>query len=952
MAASGKDIFEQKGESKSHLPPTKATIVGFFAGTGVSSIEHADNANGSKNSSLRMREFKNFDDFLKRYNLFLQVTEKEKKVTGKDQKATPQDKKREAQDQKAAEQEKKKQPRNKSAFEKIFYKNNSFTKNVIVFIEEPPEVRYYNREGYEYHLTPEQTQQFIAWRTARKEQKSSRPSNISGLTEEELVYIAKNWFPAILSGSDAAFTSLSNLPQSDDTTNTTVHSYSGCDYYATSPLKGVFAYGVEHPANDLYQKIIDQAKTNDKINVHLVGHSRGCMSIIQLVQKINADPALKAKVNFVLDLRDPVPGNLLNTANLKTNHFIAEQLKILKQASNVKLNVTISMQEPLAMAFSAMIPEGVETQAEPLPIGHAGQETDTSLEDLRHFETDEVTEKHLAASAIPPTAPLLPRELLAPSLATVRTSPNYDTNNEAHRKKYLADCANYKAALKEYNERLKTRKYYHFLLMHLLGGVKSRILMLENGISLSDESSKTPDREHLLLKYRAEQYRLYEKALANYLACPAICPKKEVRQLHFGGKYKANDAAQIRSDNPTQRQLGQGRVFINAKHAEVYHQFHPGQPLDPNPIFLYEFHGERPELKYSHILNVRILELLNHPKKHAEEEKKGSPENVTPADNRWIDDIEKENAGQMEKKSLAYLYELNELRHRILVLSTQPLSENIKWINDALHLKATNYNDVLFIYRNVITAIDNKMQQLLQDNNIKNAIPSLPAIKDPHHLLSAVPFEKFQNLDQHLNEKLRLAQLPSLDMKKANIHTYPDAPTIPPKSELEKLREKILFTYACSSSQAIDCLNQLVKPKITNDKELNFARLKVLDAIRQQNPTAGISQTTPKEDVNAALSLFHNFYAKRIQQKQQYNSFLGKFTIMSAQLKFEAVKAVQAIIKGEKVKLSDNIIAALNDGSLGKFIKLYTNYLPPELQERLKDNSPSQTATPVMFKLM
>ena len=47
----------------------------------------------------------------------------------------------------------------------------------------------------------------------------------------------------------------------------------------------------------------------EKINLNLIGVSRGCMSVCKVVKKIQANKELRECVEVVLDLRDPVPGN-------------------------------------------------------------------------------------------------------------------------------------------------------------------------------------------------------------------------------------------------------------------------------------------------------------------------------------------------------------------------------------------------------------------------------------------------------------------------------------------------------------------------------------------------------------------------------------------------------------------------------------------------------------------
>ena len=98
--------------------------------------------------------------------------------------------------------------------------------------------------------------------------------------------------------SDDSYQSIS---QEIFSSNTILMGFDGCQVHGG----GIFAYGVEEQADAFIQNLKIQ-NTNEKMIINLIAHSRGCLSALMAIKKIQADPQLKDKVSITVDLRDPV----------------------------------------------------------------------------------------------------------------------------------------------------------------------------------------------------------------------------------------------------------------------------------------------------------------------------------------------------------------------------------------------------------------------------------------------------------------------------------------------------------------------------------------------------------------------------------------------------------------------------------------------------------------------
>lgn len=168
--------------------------------------------------------------------------------------------------------------------------------------------------------------------------------------------------------------------------HSTVFGYDGCQVLGG----GLFAYGVEEQADafvaDLKQKVF-----GNKINAHMIAHSRGCFSALLAIQKIQQDPELKDKVNFSLDLRDPVPGNFQLTTKVTGNWVLANQMRDLSACERIKkVSVTLQEKALFPLAFDALLPKfhpDTQVEVEVLPGFHDVQQR---VDHDRRAETDQL----------------------------------------------------------------------------------------------------------------------------------------------------------------------------------------------------------------------------------------------------------------------------------------------------------------------------------------------------------------------------------------------------------------------------------------------------------------------------------------------------------------------------------------------------------------------------------
>lgn len=135
----------------------------------------------------------------------------------------------------------------------------------------------------------------------------------------------------------------------------TLLGYDGCQVHGG----GLFAHGVEEQADAFINDLKEQLEGNtDAIQINLVAHSRGVLSALLAIKKIQADPALKNRVSITADFRDPVPGNFQLTAEVAGNLAIANQVMDLTDCDVVK-KVYITLQEKpiLPIAFDSLVPK-------------------------------------------------------------------------------------------------------------------------------------------------------------------------------------------------------------------------------------------------------------------------------------------------------------------------------------------------------------------------------------------------------------------------------------------------------------------------------------------------------------------------------------------------------------------------------------------------------------------
>jgi len=130
---------------------------------------------------------------------------------------------------------------------------------------------------------------------------------------------------------------------------------------------GLFSYGIEQPAEHLFKELKKQsAKEDQNITLILSAHSRGCLTALLLAKMINQDPELKEKVEVMLDLRDPVPGNLKITSEMDLIGLMssAGQLSDLRNCTNIKAaHITVQDKGILDLAFDVLIPHFAQETA-------------------------------------------------------------------------------------------------------------------------------------------------------------------------------------------------------------------------------------------------------------------------------------------------------------------------------------------------------------------------------------------------------------------------------------------------------------------------------------------------------------------------------------------------------------------------------------------------------------
>ncbi|QGP52381.1 hypothetical protein PsalN5692_03890 (plasmid) [Piscirickettsia salmonis] len=182
--------------------------------------------------------------------------------------------------------------------------------------------------------------------------------------------------------SDASFQLLrSNCPAFVE-----LHGYDGCDSQGKFlNLGGLNANGTGEPADDFVEKLREAMRAYDgeRLKVNLIAHSRGCLSALKAAQRIQADPELRDCVDIVLDLREPVPGNLELGVRLgrKSLGTVTHKVSDLSQCDVVE-KVHISLSEKVGnhsnkAGFNSLIPRfhpKTYVEVEALPTWHDEQE--------------------------------------------------------------------------------------------------------------------------------------------------------------------------------------------------------------------------------------------------------------------------------------------------------------------------------------------------------------------------------------------------------------------------------------------------------------------------------------------------------------------------------------------------------------------------------------------------
>lgn len=204
------------------------------------------------------------------------------------------------------------------------------------------------------------------------------------MTKNVIGYFCGTGYDINDTNPDAGFASI----QSALTDDTTLLGYDGCQIHGG----GVFAYGVEEQADAFIKDLKDKlegSSENEDIQVNLVAHSRGCLSALLAIKKIQADPFLKNRVKVTADLRDPVPGNFQITTAFVGNLASANQLVDLSDCDIVK-KVYITLQEKpiLPIAFDALVsifPPNTDVEIETLPGYHDVQQRHWSAPGFDHY---------------------------------------------------------------------------------------------------------------------------------------------------------------------------------------------------------------------------------------------------------------------------------------------------------------------------------------------------------------------------------------------------------------------------------------------------------------------------------------------------------------------------------------------------------------------------------------
>jgi hypothetical protein len=151
--------------------------------------------------------------------------------------------------------------------------------------------------------------------------------------------------------------------------------YDGCQVHGG----GTFSYGVEKQANQFIKDLkANLANSNENIQINLIAHSRGTLSALLAIKKIQKDPLLKNRVQITADFRDPVPGNFQLTTKFAGDLASANQVLDLRDCDILKkAYITLQERPIISIAFDALIPkfhQGTHVEIETLPGYHDVQQ--------------------------------------------------------------------------------------------------------------------------------------------------------------------------------------------------------------------------------------------------------------------------------------------------------------------------------------------------------------------------------------------------------------------------------------------------------------------------------------------------------------------------------------------------------------------------------------------------
>lgn len=163
--------------------------------------------------------------------------------------------------------------------------------------------------------------------------------------------------------------------------------YNGCHVHGG----GLFSYGVEEQADAFIADLKQELKPDETCyQINLVAHSRGVLSALLAIKKIQADPELRDKITITADFHDPVPGNFQITSKLGIEQASVNQLRDLSDCDIVKKAFITLQEEPiLPIAFDMLIPRfhhDTTVEIETIPGYHDVQHRLDLAPNIDHYE--------------------------------------------------------------------------------------------------------------------------------------------------------------------------------------------------------------------------------------------------------------------------------------------------------------------------------------------------------------------------------------------------------------------------------------------------------------------------------------------------------------------------------------------------------------------------------------